>query len=197
MYSDISTRIIACSFPKIASARAFDISVFPTPVGPKNKKEPIGLLGSFRPTRPRRTAFATAETASSWPITRLCKIFSNFRKRTASSSAKRFTGILVQPDIISATASSSTVRFFFWISFFAFAVSFSAFFSSSSFSLRHSFAAKISPCSKCVSSSSSFSEISRRNPTSSEGFFTPPNRTFAQASSIKSIALSGKKRSLI
>ena len=65
IYSDISTRIIAFSVPNTASANAFDNSVFPTPVGPRNRKEPIGRFGSFNPTRPRLTAFATAVTASS------------------------------------------------------------------------------------------------------------------------------------
>ena len=36
----------------MASARALDSSVFPTPVGPRNRKEPMGRLGSFNPTRP-------------------------------------------------------------------------------------------------------------------------------------------------
>ena len=40
-------------------------TVLPTPVGPKNKKEPIGRLGSESPARLRRIAFATASTASS------------------------------------------------------------------------------------------------------------------------------------
>ena len=71
MYSDISTRIIACSCPKTASASALDISVLPTPVGPRKRNDPIGRLGSFNPTRPLRTALATADTASSCPITRL------------------------------------------------------------------------------------------------------------------------------
>ena len=65
MYSDISTLIIASSEPNTDSASAFDNSVFPTPVGPKNKNEPIGLFGSFNPTLPLRTALATAFTASS------------------------------------------------------------------------------------------------------------------------------------
>jgi len=71
MYSDISTLIIASSFPNRLSASAFESSVLPTPVGPKNRNEPIGLLGSFSPTLPLRIAFATAVTASSWPITLL------------------------------------------------------------------------------------------------------------------------------
>ena len=65
MYSDISTLIKAFSLPKSASARAFDNSVLPTPVGPKNRNEPIGLFGDLSPTRLRLTAFARAVTASS------------------------------------------------------------------------------------------------------------------------------------
>ena len=34
MYSDMSTLIIASSVPKSTSANAFEVSVFPTPVGP-------------------------------------------------------------------------------------------------------------------------------------------------------------------
>ena len=41
----------------LISAKALESSVFPTPVGPKNKKEPIGLFGSFNPTLPLRIAF--------------------------------------------------------------------------------------------------------------------------------------------
>ena len=48
----------------IASANAFDSSVFPTPVGPRNKNEPVGRLGSLSPTLPLLTALATADTAS-------------------------------------------------------------------------------------------------------------------------------------
>jgi hypothetical protein len=40
-------------------------SVFPTPVGPRKMKLPIGRLGSFKPDRARITAWATASTASS------------------------------------------------------------------------------------------------------------------------------------
>ena len=49
-----------------ASARAS--SVLPTPVGPRNRNVPIGRSGSCRPARERRSAVATASTASSWPI---------------------------------------------------------------------------------------------------------------------------------
>src|SRR5919201_1468975 len=51
MYSDMSMRTIACSESKRNSARARAVSVFPTPVGPRKMKEPIGRLGSCRPAR--------------------------------------------------------------------------------------------------------------------------------------------------
>ena len=56
-------------------------SVLPTPVGPKNKKLPIGRLGSFIPARALTTASDTRSTALSCPTTRSCKIslkFNNF-----------------------------------------------------------------------------------------------------------------------
>ena len=112
IYSDISTRIIACSLPNTASASALESSVFPTPVGPRNRKEPIGLAGSFKPTLPLFTARATVETASSWPITRFFRTFSRFARRLDSPSVSLCTGILVQSDTISATAASPTVRAF-------------------------------------------------------------------------------------
>ena len=56
IYSDISRRIIQSSEPNSSSASALHSSVFPTPVGPKNKKEAQGRLGSFKPTRERRIA---------------------------------------------------------------------------------------------------------------------------------------------
>ena len=47
------------SSSKSASARAFASSVLPTPVGPKNKNEPIGLLGSCIPALERIMASVT------------------------------------------------------------------------------------------------------------------------------------------
>ena len=70
MYSDISIRIIAFSSPNRLDANDLANSVLPTPVGPKNKKDPIGRFGSFKPALARRTAFDTATTASSCPMTR-------------------------------------------------------------------------------------------------------------------------------
>ena len=64
MNSDISNLIIVFSFPNKFSASAFDNSVLPTPVAPKNKNEPIGLFGFDNPTLDLLIAFATASTAS-------------------------------------------------------------------------------------------------------------------------------------
>ena len=73
MYSDISKRMMLLSEPNISPANALANSVLPTPVGPRNINEPIGRFGSLMPDRARRTARATLLTASSCPLTRLCK----------------------------------------------------------------------------------------------------------------------------
>ena len=197
IYSDISTRIIDCSLPNTASASAFEISVFPTPVGPKNRKEPIGRLGSFNPTRPLRTAFATALTASSWPMTRLCKVASNFLKRAASPSAIFLTGIFVHPDTTSAISSSVTFNFLLRLSFFVFACILASSSSHASFSFFFCFAPSTSPSCRNSNISSSNRLMRCLNSTTSSGFPPARRRTFAAASSIRSIALSGRKRSLI
>ena len=55
----MSSRTIRSSSPNSASASARASSVLPTPVGPRNRKLPIGRSGSPRPARERRTASAT------------------------------------------------------------------------------------------------------------------------------------------
>ena len=70
MYSDMSMRTIARSSSNRNSASALVSSVLPTPVGPRNRNEPIGRFGSCNPARARRTACETAAIASSWPTTR-------------------------------------------------------------------------------------------------------------------------------
>ena len=64
---------MASSVPNMKSASALASSVLPTPVGPRNRNEPMGRLGSFRPTRAVLTARLTADTASSWPTMRSCR----------------------------------------------------------------------------------------------------------------------------
>ena len=49
MYSLMSIRTIACSSSNRNSASARASSVLPTPVGPRNRNEPIGRRGSFEP----------------------------------------------------------------------------------------------------------------------------------------------------
>ena len=56
MYSDMSIRTIASCESNMNSASARASSVLPTPVGPRNRKLPIGRFGSCRPARERRSA---------------------------------------------------------------------------------------------------------------------------------------------
>ncbi len=65
MNSDMSMRTMASSVSNRKLASDLHSSVLPTPVGPRNRKEPLGRLGSAKPARERRTALATAVTASS------------------------------------------------------------------------------------------------------------------------------------
>ena len=59
MYSLMSIRTMFFSLSNRASARALASSVLPTPVGPRNRKEPMGRLGSWMPARLRRMASQT------------------------------------------------------------------------------------------------------------------------------------------
>ena len=65
MYSLMSIRTMLRSSSNKLRANALASSVLPTPVGPKNRKLPIGLLGSAIPARERKIAFVTLSTASS------------------------------------------------------------------------------------------------------------------------------------
>jgi len=89
-----------------ASARA--VSVLPTPVGPRKMNEPMGRLGSCSPLRDRRTALATAWTASFCPTTR-CSSRSSIRTSfSRSPSSIRATGMPVQAATTLAMSSSET-----------------------------------------------------------------------------------------
>ena len=65
-------------------------------------------VGSWRPVRARRRAFATAETASSCPITRPWSRSSMWISFSVSPSSRRSTGIPVQRPTTAAMSSSST-----------------------------------------------------------------------------------------
>ena len=114
MYSDMSMRTIACSSLNRNAASARLSSVLPTPVGPRNMNEPIGRFGSCKPARDRRTAWATARTASSWPTTRLASTSSIRSSLSRSPSSIFSTGTPVQrettPAIWSGVTASSIIR---------------------------------------------------------------------------------------
>ncbi len=108
MYSDMSIRIIASWESNMNSASARASSVLPTPVGPRNRKVPIGRSGSCRPARERRSAVATASIASSWPTTRSCRRSSMWISFSVSPSSSLLTGMPVQRATTSAMSSAST-----------------------------------------------------------------------------------------
>ena len=108
MYSDMSMRTIAVSSSNRNAASALVSSVLPTPVGPRNMNEPIGRFGSCSPARARRTAVATAVTASSWPTTRWAISSSIFRSLSRSPSSILSTGTPVQRETTCATWSGVT-----------------------------------------------------------------------------------------
>src|SRR5918998_506060 len=103
----MSMRTIAASSPKSASASVRASSVLPTPVGPRNRKLPMGRFGSESPARARLIASATASTASSWPTTRSCSCSSRRMRRSRSSSVSWLTGMPV------ALETRSFFEFFF------------------------------------------------------------------------------------
>ena len=81
--------------------------------------EPVGRFGSCSPARARRTALATAASASGCPITRRPSSVSSRVSRSRSDSSIFVTGIPVHLPTISAISSASTSSFkyfpFFWI----------------------------------------------------------------------------------
>ena len=92
-------------------AKVLAISVFPTPVGPKNRKDPIGLFGLFIPVRDLFITEDMASIALSCPIIFSCKIFSKLRREDFSVSKILLVGIPVQFDNITAMSSSVTFLF--------------------------------------------------------------------------------------
>ena len=108
MYSLMSIRTIALSSSNRNAASARASSVLPTPVGPRNRNEPIGRRGSRSPARARRTASDTASIASSWPTTRSWSRSSMWTSLAVSPSSSLVTGIPVQAPTISAMSSAVT-----------------------------------------------------------------------------------------
>ncbi len=94
---------------KETPARAFASSVFPTPVGPRNRKLPIGLFGSFE-------SGSGAPDAVCYDLdgfllirfTRWCRCSSRRSNFCTSPSRSFVTGTPVHLETISAMSSSST-----------------------------------------------------------------------------------------
>mmetsp|Transcript_24731 Transcript_24731/g.53334 ORF Transcript_24731/g.53334 Transcript_24731/m.53334 type:complete len:277 (-) Transcript_24731:105-935(-) len=111
MYSDMSRRIIESSSSKSDSARALASSVLPTPVGPRNMNEAMGLDGSDKPARERWTASATASTASSWPVTREARVEERSSSFWLSARRSFSNGTPVHLETTAATSASPTMVF--------------------------------------------------------------------------------------
>mmetsp|Transcript_1435 Transcript_1435/g.3465 ORF Transcript_1435/g.3465 Transcript_1435/m.3465 type:complete len:267 (-) Transcript_1435:1518-2318(-) len=111
MYSLMSMRTIASSVLNRNEAKAFASSVLPTPVGPRNMKDAIGLLGSDKPARLLWMESDTAITASFCPITRLCSSSGRYSSFSRSPSTSLDTGMPVHLEMISAMSASVTSSF--------------------------------------------------------------------------------------
>ena len=103
-------RTMLCSSSNRHSASAFASSVLPTPVGPRNRKLPIGRFGSAMPARERRMAsrdllhgLVLTDDAAGGGSSSRCRSFSR------SPSTSFATGIPVQRATMSAISSSVTV----------------------------------------------------------------------------------------
>ena len=108
MYSLISIRTILFSSSNRLCANAFASSVFPTPVGPRKRNDPIGLLGSLIPALERMIASVTSSTPSSWPMTLLWSSSARWSVLFLSLSFNFATGIPVHLETILAISSSVT-----------------------------------------------------------------------------------------
>ena len=109
MYSLMSILTMLFSSSNRLAARLFANSVFPTPVGPRNRKEPIGFVGSLIPALERMIASVTFVTPSSCPMTRLWSSSSKCSVLFRSLSVSFATGIPVQREMILAISSSVTL----------------------------------------------------------------------------------------
>ena len=108
MYSDISN--LMNSIP-IVKASCLLNSVLPTPVGPENKNEPIGLPSTLSPALESLMVEERLSTASSCPNITLFKFSSSFSSDTLSEEETVFTGILAMEATIFSISISEIVFF--------------------------------------------------------------------------------------
>ena len=102
MYSDMSKRNSSTPM-MLASWR--QTSVLPTPVGPENRNEPIGLPSVFKPARESLMAEARVSMASFWPNTTSFSLVSKSRSASLSDVVTWFEGMRA---IFATTCSTST-----------------------------------------------------------------------------------------
>mmetsp|Transcript_57251 Transcript_57251/g.78062 ORF Transcript_57251/g.78062 Transcript_57251/m.78062 type:complete len:267 (-) Transcript_57251:1287-2087(-) len=109
MYSDMSNRMMLSSWSNMFAARALQISVLPTPVGPRKKRDATGLVMSLSPARDLWMASAIARAALSCPITRSLSRPSRDSSFSFSEDTRFVIGIPVQLATTSAISSALTV----------------------------------------------------------------------------------------
>ena len=112
-YSDMSILIIASISPNIYSARAFTVSVLPTPVGPKNIKDPLGFLWLATPVLDLLITLHNASTALSWPMIIFFISLDIALIILRSSVPNLLTGIPVCVEIVSAISETLICLFDF------------------------------------------------------------------------------------
>ena len=185
----------ASLLPNRYSARVFASSVLPVPVGPRKMNEPPGRRGSLSGERERRMALATAFTASSCPMMRVLSTFSQLRRRRDSSSVSDETGTPEATDTISAICGTSITMgaASIW-AFQAARASESSI--SACFSCSLSSAARFMSSFSAASSAAALSSPRRASASrTGSGARFRAMRARAPDSSMRSMALSGRKRS--
>mmetsp|Transcript_11600 Transcript_11600/g.29531 ORF Transcript_11600/g.29531 Transcript_11600/m.29531 type:complete len:219 (-) Transcript_11600:1554-2210(-) len=108
MYSLMSSLIMVSLLPKTSWASALASSVLPTPVGPEKSIEATGRVGDLSPTEDLCIALEMARTASCCPITRSSRFSCSCNIRSLSLSSSLFRGTPVHWVMISSIASRST-----------------------------------------------------------------------------------------
>ena len=193
MYSDMSIRTMLDSSSNMNWANDLASSVFPTPVGPKKMKLPIGRRGSLRPERDLLIASATAMTASSWPMSRWWRLSSMCTNRSPSPSKRRPVGMPVHFETSSAISRSPTTM--------SVRRSFCRTLRSDSYSsVKRSLSTRSSAARSYSVRWAAVSSWSNRSAMRSSIFFTSAGRlstsirSLLAASSMKSTALSGSCR---
>ena len=108
----MSILIIAFSSLNNSLASFFAKYVLPTPVGPTNTNDPIGLLGFLSPTRALLIALEIESMALSCPMTTFFKLSAKNKYFCDSDSVSLDTGTFAQRDTIFAISSNPISNLF-------------------------------------------------------------------------------------